>query len=214
MTLTRSAIAFLAVLASAVAPSLARAETEEPPHTVVLEDGAFQLRDYAPMILAEITVETPRERAGDAAFEALANYIFAKGEEARATDTISMTAPVTTTPARETIEMTAPVTQAEGGEGRWTVAFVMPSKWTMETLPAPVNDAIELREQPGRRVAVVTFDGRNTDENVMPAKARLEAWMAENDLAPAGSAEYAFYDPPSTPPAQRRNEVMIPVEAR
>ena len=198
-------------LATVIAPPLARAATEEPAHTVVTEDGDFQLRDYAPTILAEVTVETPRERAGNAAFGTLANYIFAKGEEARPADRISMTAPVTTVPARERIEMTAPVTQA-GGDGRWTVAFVMPSKWTMDTLPDPVNDAITLREQPGRRMAVVTFAGRNTDANVMPERERLEAWIAERGLTPLGPAEYAFYDPPFTPPPLRRNEVMIPVE--
>ena len=208
----RSAAAILTGLATVVAPPLARAATEEPEHAVVVEDGDFQLRDYAPTILAEVTVETERERAGNAAFNTLANYIFAKGEEARPADTISMTAPVTTTPARETIEMTAPVTQAGSG-GRWTVAFVMPSKWTMDTLPEPVNEAIELREQPGRRMAVVTLAGRNTDANVMPQKTRLEAWIAERGLTPAGPAEYAFYDPPFTPPPLRRNEVMIPVAA-
>ena len=214
MPLKRSA-AVLTGLALLVATPARAEETEEPAHAVVVEDGPFELRDYAPMILAEVTVETPRERAGNAAFQTLANYIFAKGEEARGADTISMTAPVTTAPAeaRPTIDMTAPVTQAGDGEGRWTVAFVMPSKWTMETLPEPANEAITLREQPGRRMAVVTFNGRNTDANVMPKKEELEAWVAERGLTPLGPAEYAFYDPPFTPPPLRRNEVMIPVAA-
>ena len=204
-------------LATVIAPPLARAATEEPAHEIVVEDGDFQLRDYAPTILAEVTVETPRERAGNAAFGTLANYIFAKGEEARGADRIAMTAPVTTVPAgqggeRPTIEMTAPVTQA-GEDGRWAVAFVMPSEWTMDTLPQPANEAITLREQPGRRMAVVTFNGRNTDANVMPQRERLEAWVAERGLTPLGPPEFAFYDPPFTPPPLRRNEVMIPVAA-
>ena len=205
--------AVLTGLATVVAPPLARAATEEPAHTVAVEDGDFQLRDYAPTILAEVTVDAPRERAGNAAFQTLANYIFAKGEEARASDTIAMTAPVTTAPARPTIEMTAPVTQAPADRGRWTVAFVMPAEWTMDTLPEPVNDAITLREQPGRRMAVVTFNGRNTDQNVGPQRERLRAWIAERGLTPVGPPEYAFYDPPFTPPPLRRNEVMVPVAA-
>ena len=221
MSLKQSAAAVLTGLATVVAPPLARAATEEPAHEVLVEDGDFALRRYEPMILAEVTVEAPRAEAGNRAFQTLANYIFAKGEEARGANRISMTAPVTTAPApapatgpaRETIDMTAPVTVGEGGEGRWTVAFVMPAKWTMDTLPDPVNEGIELRERPGRRMAVVTFSGRNTDANVMPQVERLRAWMDGRGLAAAGPPEFAFYDPPFTPPPLRRNEVMIPVAA-
>ena len=218
MPLRHAASAALVGLATVVAPSAVTAATEEPEFAIVMEDGDFAVRDYAPMIHAEVIVEAPRAEAGNRAFRTLADYIFAKGEEARDADSIDMTAPVTTAPAATaradtTIAMTAPVTNAPAEPGRWTVAFVMPSKWTMETLPEPVNDAIGLREQPGRRMAVVTFNGRNTDQNVMPQLERLEAWVAERGLTPAGPAEFAFYDPPFTPPPLRRNEVMIPLAA-
>ena len=210
-SIKQSAAAVLTGLATVVAPPLARAATEEPAHAVEIADGDFAVRRYEPVIHAEVTVEAPRADAGNRAFQTLANYIFAKGEEARGSDTIAMTAPVTTAPARETIAMTAPVTTAPADAGRWTVAFTMPARWTMDTLPEPANDAITLREVPARRVAVVAFSGRNTDANVMPQVERLRAWMATRGLEAAGPAEFAFYDPPFTPPPLRRNEVMIPI---
>ena len=43
--------------------------------------------------------------------------------------------------------MTAPVTQQSSDKG-WTVSFVMPSSYTIDTLPRPVNEAINIKEIP------------------------------------------------------------------
>ena len=68
-----------------------------------------------------------------------------------------MTAPVTQQ-GNEKIAMTAPVTQ-QGSDKSWRVRFIMPSKYTMETLPKPNNPAIELKEIPAKRFAVIRFSG-------------------------------------------------------
>ena len=41
--------------------------------------------------------------------------------------------------------MTTPVS-ASGAGDRWTVSFMMPSKWTMDTLPVPKDPRIDLVE--------------------------------------------------------------------
>jgi len=93
---------------------------EEPAYTLRLSDGDFQLREYAPTIVAETTVQGDALETRFEGFGPLADYIFAKGREG---ETIAMTAPVTQ--VREKIAMTAPVTQQEAVGGAWTIAFTM-----------------------------------------------------------------------------------------
>ena len=71
-------------------------------------------------------------RAAEAGFKRLAAYIFGGN---RAGQDIAMTAPVVQQQDGVSIvDMTAPVLQ-EPGDGEWTMAFVMPSGYTLETLP-------------------------------------------------------------------------------
>jgi len=202
---------------STVAPPLARRVSEQPRYGVVAAEGRFELRDYAPFLVAEVDVGGRRDEAADAAFPILASYIFDRekeggdGGEKAGRLTIAMTTPVTQAP-RPAIAMTAPVTQAPAGDG-WTVRFMMPSKWTLATLPKPKNPAIRLREMPARRMAVVRFSGRATEEAIKAQREALRAFMERRGLSAIGEPEYAYYDPPFAPPALRRNEIMIPVAA-
>lgn len=195
-----------ALLAFGLAMS-AVADTEEPAHTIILEDGKRQIRQYAPKIVAEVEVSGSQSRASNAGFRTLADFIF--GNNTAKTE-IAMTAPVTQT-ASEEIAMTAPVTQTQAGEDRWTVGFVMPSKWTMETLPTPNNPDVKIRQIAPEMLAVIRFNGRGRAAKQARKQAELEAWIAEQNYQITGPATAAFYDPPWTLPPFRRNEVMIPV---
>jgi hypothetical protein len=141
----------LAVTAWGALPAMA---TEEPVFTLVKKEGSFEIRDYAPVIVAETTLTGSAERARNAGFQPLAAYIFAKDRKG---STIAMTAPVTQAP-REQIAMTAPVTQSSAGDS-WTISFTMPASYTMETLPTPANPNVRLVPQAARRMAVVRFSG-------------------------------------------------------
>lgn len=184
-------------------------ETETPEYAVQRADDSFEIRQYAPQVYAEVTTTGTRQTAANAAFRQLAAYIF---DKERPEGGIAMTAPVVQQPKRETIAMTAPVVQSEDEAGEWTMAFSMPSKWTLATLPKPQNPNIALREEPAKKVAVVQFSGRANPKLLTDKEASLRDWMTANGIAPIGPAEYAFYDPPWTPAFMRRNEVVIPVE--
>ncbi|GAA4041793.1 SOUL family heme-binding protein [Parerythrobacter jejuensis] len=181
---------------------------EKPAHTVVTADGDFELRQYAPMVVAEVTHSGSRERALNAGFRRLAAYIFA---EDRPGEAIAMTSPVIQDPP-EKIAMTAPVIQDGDDGGAWRTRFVMPSKYTLDTLPQPPED-IALEEIPGRRMVAVKFAGAPGTADLQAQEVRLREWMATQDLSASGPAEYAFYDAPMVPAPLRRNEVMIPVDA-
>lgn len=197
----RTILIALAVSASGTLPAMA---TEEPVFKLVMKEGSFEIRDYAPMIVAETTLTGSAERARNAGFQPLADYIFAKGREG---STIAMTAPVTQAP-REEIPMTAPVTQSSAGDS-WTISFTMPASYTMETLPAPVNPNVRLVAQDARRMAVVRFSGTGSADSMEEVRIELLKRVEALGLQTVGEPVFAFYDPPWTLPFFRRNEVMV-----
>jgi SOUL heme-binding protein len=184
--------------------------TEEPAFTLIVDDDAFQIRQYPALAVAEAQVDGNRREAANAGFRILAGYIFgANKRRAR----IEMTAPVVQSPpASENIAMTAPVSQTAVG-GAWVVRFTMPAGYTLDTLPIPDDARVVLRMAPAIRVAVIRFSGWANDRDFERKRAELEQWMAKRGLHASGPASLAQYDPPWTLGPLRRNEVMLPVEA-
>lgn len=179
---------------------------EIPRYEVLLRQGAFELRRYAPHLAAEVRVRGTQNAAASKAFRMLAGFIFGKNVPA---EKIAMTAPVTQSQG-DKIAMTAPVTQEEAN-GVWTVRFMMPSRYSAETLPRPTNDAVRIvTVDPGSRV-VVTFSGTTHPMQVARRTAELRAFAAAQGLELAGPAELARYNDPFTAPWRRRNEVSFQV---
>ena len=209
-------LALIALLATSPAMA-AENSIETPAHEVVATapapgfENEVELRRYAPMIVAEVMVEaSSREAASSKGFRPLAGYIFGANAPR---ETIAMTAPVTTAPAEgQSIAMTAPVTTApDGGEGRYAVRFMMPSEWTMETLPVPMDEDVTLREVPARSVAALRFVGDRSPERVAEAQRAVDAFLAARGLEAAGPFTFAGYDAPMVPAERRRWEVQRPV---
>lgn len=186
---------------------------EKPAYEVLLAEGDFELRQYAPMIVAEVTHSGTRREASRASFRRLAAYIFGQDRPERGED-IAMTSPVMTEKLDQNakIAMTAPVMQDSADGDTWRMRFVMPAKFTMESLPTPPSD-IALSEISGRRIAAVRFEGNGSDSDLRKMEGLLEDWIERKGLNPVGQVEYAFYDAPSVPGPLRRNEVMIEVAA-
>jgi hypothetical protein len=200
----------LAIVAMAVFVFVVQ-NVETPDYAVVQADGAFEVRDYPALVVAETTRPGARREALGTGFGPLARYIFAKE---RGGEKIAMTAPVTQQrPAgrEETIAMTAPVTQSPTEDGEWSVRFIMPSGYSLETLPEPGTSEVRLMEIPARRRAAVRFSGSTDDAALAAQEAALRAWMAARGLMPEGPATYAYYNDPFTPGFLRRNEVMIDI---
>ena len=182
--------------------------TEEPAFTVVLKHGAFEVRDYPPLVVAEVAVTGSRTEAAGKGFRLLAGYIFG-GNNRR--QKIAMTAPVIQSPAAgETIAMTAPVLQT-GGDGTWTVRFIMPRGATLENLPRPNDAKVHLNSLAAARVAVVRFSGLARQDDVASKTLALSGFVTAQHLRAVSPPSLAQYDPPWTPWFMRRNEMMIPV---
>ncbi|AWW75285.1 hypothetical protein CD351_12680 [Erythrobacter sp. KY5] len=204
----------VAAIAGVAAVAQYRGDNEEPAYRSVLEDKNFELRQYEPMIVAEVTHMGDRRRASGASFRRLAAYIFAQDRPGGDRERIAMTAPVIheRIDQDQPIAMTSPVLQDETATGEWRMRFVMPSRFTMETLPTPPSD-IALTKVPARRVAAVRFNGNGSNADLAKMKAKLAAWVEDQNLTPVGDFEYAFYDAPMVPGPMRRNEVLIEVAA-
>lgn len=183
---------------------------EHPPYTVAIADGDIEIRAYPRLVIAEVTRSGDRRVAVNTAFSPLADYIFAKR---RGGESIAMTAPVTQ--ERQPIEMTAPVTQQRANESldgsSWRVRFIMPSHYTLETLPRPADADVEIKVVPSARRAAIRFSGIATDELVAANERRLREWLAGRSLPSDVQATYAYYNAPFTPGPMRRNEVWIEI---
>jgi len=181
--------------------------TEEAPYTLVYESGDFEIRDYESHILAETIVDGTLEDAGNKAFRRLFNYISGANHSR---SSITMTAPVSQEPSGEKIRMTAPVSQQQAAE-KWAVSFMMPTNYTLATLPIPDDNSIILRQVPAQRVAAVRYSGFWSESRFLRYKQQLEHWIKENNLKIIGAPVWARYNPPFTFWFLRRNEILIPI---
>lgn len=182
---------------------------EEPKYDVLEKSDMFELRAYKPLIVAEVLVDGDMDAPSNKGFRLIADYIFGNNKSANgASEKISTTVPVAMEPKSEKISMTSPVSMQEAS-GKWRVHFVMPSKYTLETLPAPNNAEVKLREVPAKKFAVVRFSGLAGEQKVAKKTEELLAWLQAKQIKPTGVPELARYNAPWTLPFMRRNEVMV-----
>lgn len=198
-------IAGVLVLGAGLAGPIA-SNVEKPDYKVISSDGNIEIREYTPMIVAETGVKGERDKAISEGFGIIADYIFGNN---LASEKVAMTAPVIQQKS-EKIAMTAPVSQQRDGE-IWLVRFVMPSGYTMETLPKPTNPAVILKEVKSKRFAVIRFSGIAGKRSLGSHEEKLKAYILSKNLNAVSAPTYAFYNPPWTLPFMRRNEVMIEV---
>lgn len=165
---------------------------EMPPYNVERAEGPREIRVYGPHLLAEVKVSGNRQGAIQTGFRVLAGYIFggnASGEK---------------------IAMTVPVAQTPEGES-WTVSFMMPARFTKDTLPAPRADAIRFVEAGPSRQVVDRFTGLPGTEDLAARAEALRVWAESEGLTITAGPHYYFYDAPMTLPWKRRNEVAFTI---
>ncbi len=181
-------------------------DVEQAKYTVVQTDHDFEIRDYAPSIAAEVEVSGDRKEAISEGFKMIADYIFGNNQSS---GKVAMTAPVIQEQS-QSIAMTAPVIQ-EGDGKSWKVRFIMPSQYTLETLPKPNNASVRIVELPTKRFAVIRFSGVPDNNDLKDKSDQLTRWLQQKTFKATGEPVYAFYNPPWTLPFLRRNEVLLEI---
>lgn len=181
---------------------------EEPKYTVLSETELYEIREYSPQLIAQTTVDGVMDDALNEGFRRIAAYIF--GENA-VKEPIAMTTPVTSQES-EPIAMTVPVQTTEENEKRYTIAFVMPSKYTLDTLPTPLNAQVLIKELPAKTYAILTFSGYATEKRVAEKTEALKKAVQDAELNVLAEPILSQYNPPWTPWFMRRNEIWIEVK--
>jgi hypothetical protein len=179
----------------------------EPAYSVESHGAQFDVRRYAPYLVAEVVVPGPADEASSQGFRLLAAYIFGKN---RGATTLPMTTPVTQSARPVTLAMTTPVTQSAAGGG-YVVQFVMPAGYTLTTLPIPLENRVTLREVPARRIAVLRYSGTWSERRYQEHLTTLREAVRAAGLAAAGEPVFARYNAPYVLPFLRRNEVWLPL---
>ena len=189
---------------------------EQAPYKVVRHEGNIEIRDYAPLVVAETEVTGPRKNAIKAGFKMIADYIFGNNSDA---SKISMTAPVmqqlSVVPeakkSTKKIKKEEMVDKPLDAWGIWKVRFVMPAIHNVTTLPQPNNHAVKIETLTAKRFAVIRFAGLGENDALREQTAQLEAFLKKNHLKALSTPVYGFFNPPWTLSPLRRNEVMIEV---
>jgi hypothetical protein len=181
--------------------------TEEPSYRVVVQLEPFEIRQYPPMIVAQVEVPGDLSEASSAGFRLIANYIFGNNISVRDGGL------TTAEPAPEKIAMTVPViAEGKGGQKTWLIQFVMPKQYTMDTLPKPNNPQVKLLPMGPQKLAVIRFTGFISDDKVQEKTAELMAWIKSRNEIALGNPRLARYNPPWSIPWMRRNEILIPIQ--
>lgn len=195
---------------------------EEPKYDVIQTDGSFEIRKYAPILIAETFVDGDMDEASSKGFRLIADFIFGNNQvtDSNASSKIAMTAPVTAEPVSKKIAMTAPVTaEPQSFESnmqaakKWRIHFVMPSQFTLANIPKPKNDAVTLRNVPSKFFVVHSYSGFNSLARVQAKTDEALEWANRKALKVLGQPQLSRYDPPWTLPMFRRNEIMLEVAA-
>lgn len=189
-------IAMLVVVAFFTWNTMARAAYESAEYKVVSSDGKFEVREYPDLMIVATTTKLDAQ-GRDGSFMKLFRYISGANQ---ADKKISMTTPV--------------FMENSKTESAVQMGFVMPKEVSVEGVPAPTGEGVNVRKRVGGRFAVLRFSGQLSSKSAKDAESKLRTWMAAkglvaDDNVESSGVETAGYDPPFTPGPLRRNEVLI-----
>jgi hypothetical protein len=162
-------------------------------YEIIRTIGKVEIRRYPRIVIAKVANSKD-------AFNLL--YRFITGEN-RQQAKVKMTAPVVS----QQIGMTSPVFSETD-----TMAFVMPTEFTLESTPEPLDNRVKIAEIPARLVATLRFSGGWSETHFEKEKQELLNELVTAKIKTKGEAFTMLYNPPFVPGFLRRNEVAIEIE--
>ncbi len=166
---------------------------EEPSFELVKELQEFEIRKYTSNIQASVRSQGSGDLVNRGSFQRIAGYIFGRNS------------------SNQRIAMTAPVLMWQD-DGASMMSFVMPSVYTLDDLPIPDDAGLQLAVKEEEIVAALSFRGFSRPSKVARLTKRLQSLVEQEGWQQIGPARLAVYDPPTTLPFLRRNEILIPIQ--
>jgi len=175
--------------------SFAGKRIEKQKYRVIKKEKEFEIRYYPPAIFATTRSSAKSYRElGNSGFRKIAGYIFGNNESSAK------------------IAMTAPVHMDINEKGS-SMSFVMPSEYTLDKLPRPVDGRVELHESPAVYMAAIEFGGFASDQRIKQYADQLSQSLKKNGIKMIGNPTYLGYNAPYEF-IGRKNEVVIAIEWR
>ena len=166
--------------------------SETYPYKVIKEYENFEIRAYEARLFSSVKLSSNSYKAAsNQGFSILAGYIFGGNEQ------------------QEKIAMTTPV--AMSLKDSMTMMFMVPEKYTKETLPQPNRSEISFREEPAKTVAAIRFGGWASDEKIAEYKAKLIASLAAEGMEHSNNFYFLGYNAPFET-INRRNEIIVELD--
>jgi hypothetical protein len=168
-------------------------KTEEQKYTLIKAYDDFEIRFYPPATIATISSssKTYKELASPG-FQKLAGYIFGDNK------------------AKEKISMTSPV-HMDINDTASKMSFVMPSSYTLESLPKPIDPTVLISKSASEYVAVIKFSGFASDKDINYYSKKLQTLLLQNNITSFGNYRFYGYNPPYQL-VNRRNEIVVGVK--
>ena len=162
-----------------------RAGYESPSYEVLYENSpAYEIRRYPDM---EVVATKTNDHTGrDGSFMRLFCYIDKRNQ------------------GGQKIAMTTPVFMTDG-----EMQFVIPTKVAAARTPKPNNNEVTLKVVEGGIFVAMRFSDRTLSEE---AATKLTNLLKKEQAQTTGEPIFAYYDPPWTPAALRRNEVLLRIK--
>ncbi len=167
------------------------ARIETPKYKVIQQYDDFEVRQYGSMILAQTEIKNNSfDKSSRSGFQTVAGYIFGGNDE------------------NKKIAMTAPVIMDLGEETK--MSFVMPQEHSIESLPEPKSDQVELLKVAPKQYAVLTFHGYANDTKIAKYSKKLIKSIRGEGLKTRGNVQFMGYNAPWQV-FGRKNEVAIEI---
>lgn len=156
----------------------------------------FDIVAYPEKIIATVINEWSWGQTDDDSFQNLAGFIF--GDNTSGAE----------------IAMTSPVIRTWIDEYSYETAFIMPSGWTLESLPTPNNDRVTIKTIPASLKAVKKFSGRVSKDVADKQWSFFQEDMKSQWVTRYWRPTLSQYDGPRVSGNERRNELRVDLNAR
>lgn len=165
---------------------------EKYPYKVIKTYDAFEVRSYEATLFTSVKLTTGDYKKGSSqGFSVLAGYIFGGNEE------------------NKKIAMTSPVSMSL--EDSMTMMFMVPKNFKKEDLPKPNQSQIEFKEEPAKKMAIVTFGGWANDNKIEDYKNQLIKALDKEGISYTNRFYFFGYNAPYEA-INRKNEVVVELD--